>query len=127
MDWLLLISGIAYVLALHAEAKLKTARALITFDASLAPDWYFGGLYKNGLQIVSLFGGAGGAALLAYDWSYVMGWWSVAIFPTFLYLKFAIATRRSITLVRNAILAGRRPPLAPNEAQSSSGASMPEK
>ena len=38
MDWLLLTSGIVYVLALHAEIKLKTAKILMGMDAHLAPN-----------------------------------------------------------------------------------------
>ena len=112
LDWLLLISGVVYVAALHAETKLKTANILMDLDAHLAPNWYFAGLYKKGLQTVSLLGGVGGAALLAYEWFYLVGWWSTAIFLGFLYLKYAIATRRSLRLAMSAIPAGWKSPFA---------------
>ena len=113
LDWLLLISCIVYVVALHVETKLKTAKILMELDARLAPNWYFAGLYKKGLQTISLFGGVGGAALMAYDWFYLVGWWSVAIFLGFLYLKYAIATRRSLRSATSAIPAGWKSPFAP--------------
>jgi hypothetical protein len=110
VDWLLLISGVVYVLALHAETKIKTAKILMSLDAHLAPSWYFGGLYKNGLQIFALLGGVCGAALLAYDYFYLVGWWSVTIFLGFLYIKYAIATRRSVRLAMHAIPPGWKSP-----------------
>jgi hypothetical protein len=110
-DWLLLISGIVYVLAIHVETKLKTAKFLMDFDAHLAPNWYFGGLLRDGLQIFSVLGGILGAALLAYDWFYLAGWWSVAIFLGALYLKYAIAARRGLNSAMRALPAGWKSPV----------------
>lgn len=112
VDWFFLICGIVYVLALHAETKLKAADILMNLDAHLAPNWYFAGLYKDGLQFVSLFGGLGGAGLLAYDWFYLVGLWSTVIFFGLLYLKYAVATRRGMRLAISAIPAGWKSPFA---------------
>jgi hypothetical protein len=124
VDWLLLTSGIVYVLALHAEIKLKTAKILMGMDAHLAPNWYFAGLYKNGLQIMSLFGGVSGAALLAYDWFYLVGWWGATIFLGLFYLKYAIATRRSLRLAMSAIPAGWKSPFAASNGAVSSSSEL---
>ena len=83
---------------------MKTAKILTECDARLAPAWYFGGLYKSVIYFGALAGGVLGGALLAYDWFYLVGWWSVAIFLGLIYLKYAIATRRSIGLARRAMI-----------------------
>jgi hypothetical protein len=108
--WLVFFACVVYVVSIHVATKLKTADALMSLDAHLAPNWCFGGLYKKLLQGTSLAGGVLASAILAYSYLKSLRWWGIAVFLVLLYVKYAVAARRSVKALRERMPQDWKPP-----------------
>src|SRR5262249_20831198 len=99
MDNVLMLGIPIYLAAVEAETRRRAAQTLLDIGSPAAPDWIYAGWLKLGIMFFALVGGIGGAAMISYAWTHILGSiGAVAFFLFLLFAKYFVSMYRAIRI-----------------------------